>query len=92
MKKDKSEKISFICFLVASICFYISGIIGINNIMIATDNMEFATEIFGIEEGSNLFSYKNIIKSLTNMLRNYYNEEEINKIIKINGERFIEER
>ena len=29
MKKDKSEKISFICFLVASICFYISGIIGI---------------------------------------------------------------
>lgn len=29
MKKDKSEKISFICFLVASICFYISGIIAI---------------------------------------------------------------
>lgn len=29
MKKDKSEKISFICFLVSSICFYISGIIGI---------------------------------------------------------------
>lgn len=29
MKKDKSEKISFICFLVASICFYISSIIGI---------------------------------------------------------------
>lgn len=71
---------------------HISGIIGIDNIMIATDNMEFATEIFGIEEGSNLFGHKNIIKSLTNMLRNYYNEEEINKIIKINGERFIEER
>lgn len=71
---------------------HISGIIGIDNIMIATDNMEFATEMFGIEEGSNLFSHKNIIKSLTNMLINYYNEEEINKIIKINGEKFIEER
>ncbi len=26
MKKDKREKISFICFLTASICFYISAI------------------------------------------------------------------
>lgn len=31
MKNDKSEKISFICYLVASICFYISGILGIIN-------------------------------------------------------------
>lgn len=30
MKKDKIEKISFICFLIASICFYI---IGISNII-----------------------------------------------------------
>lgn len=29
MKNDKSEKISFICFLIASICFYISGIMEI---------------------------------------------------------------
>ncbi len=26
MKKDKREKISFICFLAASICYYISAI------------------------------------------------------------------
>ncbi len=26
MKKDKREKISFVCFLTASICFYISAI------------------------------------------------------------------
>ena len=31
MKKDKREKISFVCYLVASVCFYISGIIGIFN-------------------------------------------------------------
>ena len=29
MKKDKSEKISFICFFFFSICYYSSGIIGI---------------------------------------------------------------
>ncbi len=26
MKNDKREKISFVCFLIASICFYISAI------------------------------------------------------------------
>ncbi len=31
MKKDKSEKISFICYLIASVCFYISGILDIIN-------------------------------------------------------------
>ena len=31
MKKNNKEKISFICFLIASVCFYISGIIGIIN-------------------------------------------------------------
>lgn len=29
MEKDKIERINFVCFLVASVCFYISGIIGI---------------------------------------------------------------
>ena len=71
---------------------YIENIIGIDNVMIATDNMEFATDMFGVEEDISLLNHKNIIKSLTNMLRNYYNSEEINKIIKVNGERFIEER
>lgn len=31
MKKDKSEKINFICYLIASACFYISGILDIIN-------------------------------------------------------------
>lgn len=29
MNNDKKEKITFICYLIASICFYISAIIGI---------------------------------------------------------------
>lgn len=29
MKKKQKEKITFICYLVASICFYVSAIIGI---------------------------------------------------------------
>lgn len=31
MKKEQREKISFICYLTASICFYVSGIIGVIN-------------------------------------------------------------
>ncbi|MDE6427252.1 MAG: hypothetical protein K2K89_14110 [Ruminococcus sp.] len=31
MKKNNNEKISFICFLIASVCFYISSIIDIIN-------------------------------------------------------------
>lgn len=31
MSKNNKEKIAFICFLVASICFYIGAIIGIIN-------------------------------------------------------------
>ena len=29
MKKEKREKITFVCFLTASICYYVSAIIGI---------------------------------------------------------------
>lgn len=29
MKKEQREKLAFICFLTASICYYISGIIGL---------------------------------------------------------------
>lgn len=31
MKKEQREKISFVCYLAASICFYVSSIIGIMN-------------------------------------------------------------
>lgn len=31
MKKDKREKITFVCLMVASICFYISAILGFIN-------------------------------------------------------------
>ena len=71
---------------------HVESIVGIDNVMIATDNMEFATELFNIDEDISLLNHKNIKKDLTNILKNYYNEEEINKIIRINGERLIEER
>lgn len=71
---------------------HVESIIGIDNVMIATDNMEFAIVLFNIDEDISLLSHKNIKKDLTNILKNYYNEEEINKIIRINGERLIEER
>lgn len=71
---------------------HVESIVGIDNVMIATDNMEFATVLFNIDEDISLLNHKNIKKDLTNILKNYYNEEEINKIIRINGERLIEER
>ena len=71
---------------------HVESIVGIDNVMIATDNMEFATVLFNLDEDISLLNHKNIKKDLTNILKNYYNEEEINKIIRINGERLIEER
>ena len=71
---------------------HVESIVGIDNVMIATDNMEFATVLFNIDEDISLLNHKSIKKDLTNILKNYYNEEEINKIIRVNGERLIEER
>lgn len=65
----------------------LESLIGIDKIMISTDNMSFATELFDIQEGTNLYNHKNVKESLTKLLKNNYNEEEINKILYKNAEK-----
>lgn len=68
---------------------YIEKRVGIDHIAIATDNMDFATELFGVDEDISLLKHKIIKKKLTKILSNYYNEEEIEKILFKNIERYF---
>ncbi len=70
---------------------YIERIVGIDSVMVSTDNMEFATDLFGIEEGTSLFSHKTIKKTLYEILKKDYNEEKVEKIIKRNALELLEE-
>lgn len=66
---------------------HMENLLGINHIAIATDNMDFAQELFGIDEDISLLNHKTIKEKLTKILSNYYNEEEIQKILYKNVER-----
>lgn len=70
---------------------HMEKILGINSIMVSTDNMEFATDLFGIEEGISLFTHKTVKNTLYEILKKDYNEEEMEKIIKLNALELLEE-
>lgn len=70
---------------------HMEKILGINSIMVSTDNMEFATDLFGVEEGISLFAHKTVKNTLYEILKKDYNEEEIEKIIKLNALELLEE-
>ncbi len=64
-------------------------ILGIDNIMIATDNMDFARDMYHIQENKSLLKHKNAINKLTSLLKTNYNEEEIEKILFKNAENYF---
>lgn len=68
---------------------YMENLLGINHIAIATDNMDFATDLFQVEEDTSLLQHKNIKSKLTKLLKSYYNKEEIEKILYKNVERIL---
>lgn len=68
---------------------YMESLIGIDNIAIATDNMDFAQDLFGIDEDISLLNHKMIKEQLTKILSNYYNGEEIEKILYKNIEKYF---
>lgn len=70
---------------------HMEEIIGLDHIMIATDNMDFATDLYQIEEDISLFKHKTAKNELTELLRNNYNEREIEKILVKNIENFYKE-
>ena len=69
---------------------YLEKKLGIDHIGISTDNMDFAVDLFNIDEDISLFNHKTIKNQLTNLLSNYYNKEEQEKILFKNIEKFFE--
>lgn len=58
-----------------------TSLLGIDHVGVATDDMTFATSIFGVDEGKQIFSYNNVKSDLTKLLSRVYNKEEIEKIL-----------
>ena len=60
---------------------YISSIIGIEGIMLSTDDMRFYEDIDKEYLNTPIFEYNNITKEMKKLLYTYFTEEEINKIM-----------
>ena len=56
-------------------------ILGIDNVSVATDDMDFTKILDSKTETRNIFNYKNVKEELTNLLKKYYNEDETKKIL-----------
>lgn len=65
--------------------------LGIDSVAVATDNMDFITDLFGIDEGISLLNHKDIQNQLTRILNKDYNEEEMEKLRYKNVEEFFKE-
>ena len=63
---------------------------GIDNIAIATDNMDFVEDLLKEDEDISLYKHSNIKDRLTRLLSSYYNKEEIEKIMYRNIEKYFE--
>ena len=65
---------------------YSSDILGVDNIMISSDNMDYLCKEY---RDTKLFEYENMYNTLKNKLKKYFNEEEINKILYNNSNRLF---
>lgn len=70
------------------------SIMGIDNVGISTDDMTFATRIFGEDEETMVFNYSTVKKELIELLKNDFSVTEIEKILykNINDKLFKEEK
>ena len=60
---------------------HLEKLIGINNIAVATDNMDFVIELFNKKEDISLLKHKNIKNKLEEILKIHFNDKDCNKII-----------
>lgn len=70
------------------------SIMGIDNVGVSTDDMLFASRIFGEEEEKMVFNYSTVKDELTKLLRTSFSDSEIEKILyrNINDKLFEEEK
>ncbi len=69
---------------------HVENLMGIDNIAIATDNMDFVEDLLKEDEDISLYKHSNIKDRLTRLLSSYYNKEEIEKIMYRNIEKYFE--
>lgn len=60
---------------------HVKDIMGINNISVSTDDMNFTKYFFNQDYGCNIFDYNTIKEEIINLLKDDFNEEDINKIL-----------
>ena len=60
---------------------YVEQLIGIDNIMLSTDDMRFSGEIDPVYYELPIFDYDNIVKETESALKVYYDSDDIDKII-----------
>jgi len=69
---------------------HVENLMGIDNIAIATDNMDFVEDLLKEDEDISLYKHSNIKDRLTRLLSSYYNKVEIEKIMYRNIEKYFE--
>lgn len=70
---------------------YITNLVGINNVMLSTDDMRFISEIDLDYIYAPIYDYQNIKNDIENDLSTYYDKTEIEKILFSNANRIINE-
>lgn len=65
------------------------SLVGISNVGVSTDDMEFSLALFNDDSGKKIFDYKTVAFELRGLLGTYYSKEEIDKILYKNVEEKI---
>ncbi len=70
---------------------HIASIVGVDHVGVSTDDMTFAVSMFGDEEETLIFDYKNVKDELQKLVSKEFNSEEVEMILEKNILRKIEE-
>lgn len=65
------------------------SLVGIDNVGVSTDDMSFDLELFGENPGDMIFDYRMVKDELKSLLSSKYNNEELEKVMFRNIERFM---
>ena len=66
---------------------HVVNLLGVSNVGVSTDDMSFANNLFGEEKEIDVFNYSNVYNEMYRLLRDKFNDEDIEKILYKNIER-----
>lgn len=68
---------------------HLEKLIGIDRMMLSTDNMDFATVLFNEEEEISVLKHKDIVNKIKSILKSDYTKEQIEKVLYKNAEKLF---